>query len=61
MAEGALQEFEKLLQNYKTFWYLNQKELGDMLEDRTAYTTLTRALNNMGLISKHIKKHNLAS
>lgn len=59
-AENALVQSERLLDNFRAFWYLNQKALGDMLDDRAAYLAMTKTLNNMGMISKSLGKHNQA-
>lgn len=57
-AESALIQAERLLDNFRAFWYLNHKILGDMLEDRGAYLVLTKTINNMGMISKSLRKFN---
>lgn len=47
-----------MLDNFRAFWYLNQKQLGDMLQDRDAYLALTKTINNLGMINKCLGKHN---
>jgi hypothetical protein len=40
----------------KKFWYLNQKELGDLLKCREAYKAITLSLNNLGLHYRNSKQ-----
>ena len=48
-AEAKSKEFRK-------FWYLNSKQLGDILEKKEAYKIITLTLNNLGLLNK-LKKN----
>lgn len=40
----------------KKFWYLNQKELGDLLKCPPAYKAITQTLNNLGLYYKQFQQ-----
>lgn len=41
---------------FKKFWYLNQKDLGDLLDCTEAYRCITLTYNNLGLIYKKMNK-----
>ncbi len=52
---------EEIFEEFKKFWYFNQKQLGDIIEQRNAYQSLTTTLNNLGLIKKAKAKYNEAA
>ena len=57
-AEKLLRSGEGLVEDFKKFWYHNQKELGDLLECTQAYKCITLTFNNLGLMYKKINKYN---
>ena len=58
-AEMFLKDAEAQTDRFKKFWYLNQKELGDLLDCHQAYKCITLTLNNLGLMYK--KQNKLSS
>lgn len=50
--KGSLQELrtaESFVHSLKKFWYLHQKDFGDLLKCPPAYKAITLTLNNLGL------------
>ena len=56
-AEKYLRAGEGMVEDFKKFWYHNQKELGDLLECTQAYKCITLTFNNLGLMYKKINKY----
>lgn len=59
-AEKHFLEAEVLQTNFRKFWYLNQKELGDLLECNHAYKCITLTMNNLGLMYKKLGRLNIS-
>ena len=55
-AEKHLLDAESQTNKFKKFWYLNQRELGDLLDCHQAYKCITLTLNNLGLMYKKQNK-----
>ncbi len=47
-----LQRAEKTVENVKSYWYHNQKDLGDMLSNLNACKAITTTYNNLGVFFK---------
>jgi len=47
-----LEKAERCVDNLKKAWYLNQRELGDMLSNLNACKALTSTYNNLGVYHK---------
>ena len=60
-AEKHLKVAESAVEDFKKFWYYNQKELGDLLERPLAYKAITSTFNNLGLMYKKNEKFNLGA
>tara|TARA_B110000285_G_C14664579_1_gene397572 strand:- start:40 stop:309 length:270 start_codon:yes stop_codon:yes gene_type:complete len=60
-AEKHLKVAESAVEDFKKFWYYNQKELGDLLECPLAFKAITSTFNNLGLMYKKNEKFNLGA
>jgi hypothetical protein len=47
-----LEKAERMVENLKQYWYLNHRELGDMLSNMGAVKSMTTTYNNLGVYNK---------
>ena len=47
-----LEKAERMVENLKQYWYLNHRELGDMLSNMSAVKSMTTTYNNLGVYNK---------